>query len=152
MINTIFHHCKSFRNSSKVFLPLSWKSLSYYPIFKFSVIEEGADASKLLEEVEGKVLQVIKSHAPKELDQINRTASFEELGFDSLDAVDLIVTIEETLKVDIQDEEAAKIQTPNDAIALFHRYVLERFNKNKLAQKKRQKGLVVTEEKDQEIM
>jgi len=149
MINKLFRQSKLVGVSKTAFLPSAWKNRVYFPMFKFSVIEEGTDATKLLEEVEGKVLQAIKSRSSQEFDKINRAATFEELGFDSLDTVDIVVSIEEMLRLDIGDEEAIKIKTPNDAIALFHRYVLERYNKNKLAQRKKRKDLVVTEEEEE---
>ena len=41
----------------------------------------------LLEEVEAKVFQVLKSAAKCNQAKLNRSATFEELGFDSLDSV-----------------------------------------------------------------
>jgi hypothetical protein len=48
----------------------------------------------LLEEVEAKVYQVLKTAAKCNQSKLSRTATFEELGFDSLDSVELVVAME----------------------------------------------------------
>lgn len=48
----------------------------------------------LLEETEAKVYQVLKTAAKCNQAKLTRTASFEELGFDSLDSVELVVAME----------------------------------------------------------
>jgi acyl carrier protein len=47
-----------------------------------------------LEEVEAKIFQVLKSAAKCNQSKLVRAATFEELGFDSLDSVELIVAME----------------------------------------------------------
>ncbi len=125
---------------------LNSKQNTIKPYFKFSIIQQGEDASKFIEEVEGKVLQAIKKRSPLDLDQISRTAKFGELGLDSLDAADMIVSLEESFHIDIDDYEALRIETPNDAIATFHKYLLEKYNRNKLARKKPEKALEIQRE------
>ena len=46
--------------------------------------------------------------------------SFEELGFDSLDGVELVLAMEEHFGFDLTNEEAEKIVTVLDAIQTFH--------------------------------
>jgi acyl carrier protein len=49
--------------------------------------------------------------------QVVREASFvEDLNADSLDLVELIMSLEEEFDIEIPDEEAEKIQTVGDAI------------------------------------
>ena len=51
-------------------------------------------------------------------DRVKEEASFiDDLGADSLDIVELIMTMEEKFDVEIPDEEAEKILTVGDAIA-----------------------------------
>ena len=129
------------------------RSANYNPTYSFSVIEENADASRILEEVEAKVLQTLKPKIKDGIDDIDRASTFAELGIDSLDAVDLVVSMEETLRVEILDEEALRIETVNDCIAIFHKYKLEKFNKNKLALREEQKNLsVVRKQKKNEMV
>eukprot|EP01015_Nassula_variabilis_P024847 TRINITY_DN4789_c0_g1_i16.p2 TRINITY_DN4789_c0_g1~~TRINITY_DN4789_c0_g1_i16.p2 ORF type:complete len:115 (+),score=73.47 TRINITY_DN4789_c0_g1_i16:1-345(+) len=59
---------------------------------------------------------VLKSAAKCNVSKLNKEASFEDLGFDSLDAVELVVAMEENLGVDLSNEEAEKITNVNDAI------------------------------------
>ena len=62
-----------------------------------------------MEEVEAKIFHVLKSAAKCKADKLTRTATFEELGFDSLDGVELVVAMEEHFGFDITNEEAEKI-------------------------------------------
>jgi len=126
-------------------------SLHYNFKNSFSVLQDNEDGSKILEEVEAKVLQVIKARLPVGIDKISKSATFEELGFDSLDMMDMVVSMEEVFRLDIQDTEAVRISTVNDAIAIFHRYMFEKFNRNKLARRKREKGLVVQPNKEDDL-
>ena len=49
-------------------------------------------------------------------EEIKPTASFrDDLGSDSLDAVELIMALEEKFGIEIPDEDAEKLKTVNDA-------------------------------------
>ncbi len=48
-------------------------------------------------------------------------ASLEELGLESLDAVELVMELEEEFDVSISDEEAERIRTVGEAIRLLRR-------------------------------
>ena len=103
----------------------------------FSTIEKRPEASQILEEVEAVVFQVIKSASKENLEKISRDQSFKDLGFDSLDSVEMVIAMEEYLGVEVVDREANSIETVQDAIAVFHRYVIEKYNRDKLAVKKK---------------
>ena len=62
-----------------------------------------------MEEGEAKIFHVLKSAAKFKAKKLIRTATFEELGFDSLDGVELVVAMEEHFGFDITNEEAEKI-------------------------------------------
>ena len=50
-------------------------------------------------------------------DKVKPTASFiEDLGADSLDIVELVMTMEEEFDLDIPDEDAEKIKTVGDVV------------------------------------
>ena len=50
--------------------------------------------------------------------EITATASFtDDLGADSLDIVELVMSLEEEFDVEIPDEDAEKIQTIGDAVS-----------------------------------
>ena len=82
--------------------------------------------NEIIEYVEGKVFEVLKSAAKCNHDKLARTASFEELGFDSLDGVELVLAMEEHFGFDITNNEAEKITSVMDAIQIFHANVLKR--------------------------
>lgn len=77
----------------------------------------------LLEEVEGKIFQVLKSANKCNQAKLTRAATFEELGFDSLDSVELVVAMEEYFGFDIPNEEAEKIATVEAAVNTFYRHL-----------------------------
>ena len=67
--------------------------------------------------VEAKVKKIIAEQLGISEDEITPDASFvEDLGADSLDLVELVMTLEEEFGKEISDEEAEKIQTVRDAI------------------------------------
>ena len=67
--------------------------------------------------VEEKVRQIIVDQLGVEPSEVTPAASFvDDLGADSLDRVELIMTLEETFGVEIPDEEAEKISTVQNAI------------------------------------
>ena len=92
--------------------------------------------NELIEYVEGKVFEVLKSAAKCKHEKLSRTASFEELGFDSLDGVELVLAMEEHFGFDITNNEAEKIATVMDAIQTFHANVLKRQALEEVPEKK----------------
>ena len=67
--------------------------------------------------VEDKIKEIITEKLSVEMDEIVLDASFvDDLGADSLDLVELIMTMEEEFDIDISDEDAEKILTVKDAI------------------------------------
>ena len=82
--------------------------------------------NEIIEQVEGKVFEILKSAAKCDHSKLSRTATFEELGFDSLDGVELVLAMEEHFGFDLTNEDAEKITTVMDAIQIFHSYVKKR--------------------------
>jgi acyl carrier protein len=73
--------------------------------------------------VEDRVKTIICDQLAVEAEKVKSTASFvEDLGADSLDIVELVMTMEEELDLDIPDEDAEKIKTVGDVT----RYVTEK--------------------------
>ena len=70
-----------------------------------------------VEEVSQKVKKIIAEQLGKTEEEIKEQASFlGDLGADSLDIVEMIMTLEEEFDTEISDEEAEKIQTVQEAI------------------------------------
>ena len=80
------------------------------------MFSNNAQEQEVIELVEGKVFEVLKSAAKCKHDKLSRTATFEELGFDSLDGVELVLAMEEHFGFDLTNDEAEKITTVLDAI------------------------------------
>ena len=82
--------------------------------------------NEVIEYVEGKVYEVLKSAAKCNHSKLSRTATFEELGFDSLDGVELVLAMEEHFGFEITNPDAEKINTVMDSIQIFHSYYTKR--------------------------
>ena len=67
--------------------------------------------------IEEKVKQLIVEQLQVDEAEVTPTAHFvDDLGADSLDIVELVMTFEEAFEIEIPDEEAEKITTVKDAI------------------------------------
>jgi len=66
--------------------------------------------------IEDKVKKIIAEKLSVDLEEVVPEASFvDDLGADSLDLVELIMSMEEEFDIDIPDEEAEKMVTVQDA-------------------------------------
>jgi len=64
-----------------------------------------------------KIKEIIASKLDIGLDQVTDDAKFiDDLGADSLDVVELIMTLEDEFDIEITDEQAEKIVTVGNAI------------------------------------
>jgi len=67
--------------------------------------------------LEDKVKKVIAEKLSVDLEEVIPEASFvDDLGADSLDLVELIMSMEEEFDIEISDEDAEKLVTVKDAI------------------------------------
>ena len=70
-----------------------------------------------MSDIEARVKKIVAEQLGVKQDEVINTASFvEDLGSDSLDAVELVMALEEEFEVEIPDEEAEKITTVQAAI------------------------------------
>ncbi|TFG75954.1 MAG: acyl carrier protein [Thermodesulfobacteriales bacterium] len=75
------------------------------------------------QEILGKVREMVASQLGKAEDEITPESSFiEDLGADSLDLVELIMSMEDEFGLEISDEDAESIITVQDAI----NFIMER--------------------------
>jgi len=71
----------------------------------------------MADDVEAKVTAIIAEQLGVEAASVKPDSSFtEDLGADSLDAVELIMAIEEAFDIEIPDEEAETMTTPGDCV------------------------------------
>jgi acyl carrier protein len=83
-------------------------------ICKINVLMEVNDMAS----VDERVKEIIAEQLGLEKDDIQPEASFiDDLGADSLDIVEMIMTIEDEFDVEISDEDAEKIVSVQDAIS-----------------------------------
>ena len=67
--------------------------------------------------IEDKVKKIIVEKLSVDLEEVVPEASFvDDLGADSLDLVELIMSMEEEFDIEIPDEEAEKLVTVQDAL------------------------------------
>lgn len=80
-----------------------------------------------MSEVETKVKEIIMDKLGTSEEKITPEASFRnDLGADSLSTVELMMELEEVFGVDIEDEEAEKIQTVKQAIEYIEKKIAEK--------------------------
>merc|ERR1719265_2640351 len=73
---------------------------------------------KKSDDIEDKLTTIIAEQLSVDKEKVTPSASFtEDLGADSLDAVELIMAIEEAFDIEIPDDEAEKMTTPADCVA-----------------------------------
>jgi acyl carrier protein len=69
------------------------------------------------EEVYGKIKDLVSKHLNIDESEVTKEASFiEDLGADSLDTVELIMSFEEEFDIEIPDEDAESIKTVQNVI------------------------------------
>lgn len=71
----------------------------------------------MVEVSEGRIKEIIAEKLDIGIEQITDEAKFiDDLGADSLDVVELIMTLEDEFEIEITDEEAEKIVSVRNAI------------------------------------
>jgi len=67
-------------------------------------------------DVEDKVKSIIAEQLELDIDSITLETTFEEIDADSLDIVELVMTLEEEFELEISDEEIEQIKTVGDVV------------------------------------
>ena len=74
--------------------------------------------------VEARVADLIVEQLGVTREEVVAKASLvDDLGADSLDVVELVMSMEESFNIEIPDDEAEKIQTIGDAVSYLERHV-----------------------------
>lgn len=74
------------------------------------------------EETLSKVVSIISEKLNLPAQNITEASTFKDLGADSLDVVEIIMSFEETFGLEIKDEDAEKIKSIGEAVNLIHTY------------------------------
>lgn len=72
------------------------------------------------EDTHNKVVSIIAEKLSIPQDTITQESTFKDLGADSLDTVEIIMSFEEVFGIEIKDEDAEKIKTIGQAGDLIH--------------------------------
>jgi acyl carrier protein len=72
------------------------------------------------EETMQKTAAIVSEKLSIPLDFIKPESTLKDLGADSLDIVELIMTFEEVFGIEIKDEDAEKIKTIQEAVTYLH--------------------------------
>jgi acyl carrier protein len=76
------------------------------------------------EEIRNEVKKLIAEVTEREPEEITDTALFaDELGVDSLMAMEVMVAVDKKYKINIPEDEFAKIKNVDDTVAVVQRYV-----------------------------
>ncbi len=101
------------------------QSAKYYT--KYHLTLARSFSAKIDPDVETQIMEVTKNFLENiknaQITKLDKNSTFEELGLDSLDAIDLIVELEESFGIDLDNNDAEnKIKTISDAAEVFTTY------------------------------
>lgn len=79
-----------------------------------------------MSEIAERVKQIIVDNLSVDADAVTDTATFADLGADSLDTVDIIMAFERAFDIKIPEDQSEKIATVGDAIAFVEAEVAKK--------------------------
>lgn len=68
------------------------------------------------QEVLNKIVDIVSKKLSVDKDVVMKSKSFEELGADSLDMVEIVMKLEEQFEIEINDEEAEKLTSLDQVV------------------------------------
>jgi acyl carrier protein len=78
------------------------------------------------EEIQKKVVSIVADHLGIEEREVKGESSFtDDLGADSLDLVEVVMSLEEVFGLEIADDQAEKIKTVNDAVSYISSHLAQ---------------------------
>ena len=79
------------------------------------------------EEIRAKIKKIVVENLGVSEDQVTDDAQFsQDLGADSLDQVELVMSLEEEFGAEIRDEDADSLNTVGDAIAYIEQRIADK--------------------------
>lgn len=76
------------------------------------------------EAITGRVLGIIAANQKKDIALVTTESSFEELGIDSMDAVNIVFELENAFDIHVPDEEMKNIRSVRDIVNGVRKLVL----------------------------
>jgi acyl carrier protein len=87
-------------------------------------MQPGANGNYSQEQIRTEIKKLIATVTEREPEEISDTAGLaDELGVDSLMAMEVMVTVDKKFKINIPEEEFAQIKNVNDAVATVMRHL-----------------------------
>jgi acyl carrier protein len=74
------------------------------------------------EDTLSKVVSIIAEKLNLPIENVSEASTFKDLGADSLDVVEIIMSFEENFGIEIKDEDAEKIKSIGEAVDLIHQF------------------------------
>jgi NADH dehydrogenase (ubiquinone) 1 alpha/beta subcomplex 1 len=74
-------------------------------------------------ELEYRISEILKRFNTVDPSKITSSATFKDIGLDSLDSVEAVVAMEEILNVELTDEEAFKVTSIQEAVSTFSKHL-----------------------------
>ncbi|KAH9937089.1 acyl carrier protein-like protein [Fomitopsis serialis] len=108
---------RSLPRSGALFAPRTASAIPQFRgrVFQTALFSAQAGLSK--EVISARVVDVLKGFEKVDPTKLTETSRFsEDLGLDSLDAVEVVMAVEEEFAIEIPDEEADEIKTVQQAI------------------------------------
>jgi acyl carrier protein len=78
------------------------------------------------DEVSARVLRIIADNQKKDVSLVTVESTFEELGIDSMDAVNIVFALENEFNINVPDEEMKNIRSVRDIVEGVQKLVAER--------------------------
>jgi len=85
-----------------------------------------ANGPATAEEIRKEVRKLVAEITEREPEEISDTAQFvEDLGIDSLMAIEMLVAVDKRYKIEISEEEFGTIKNVNDAVEVVQRHLAQ---------------------------
>ncbi|NSM56688.1 acyl carrier protein [Wolbachia endosymbiont of Atemnus politus] len=81
-------------------------------------------AKSTREDIEEKVKKIVLEHISKDVEKFTNSSKLFEHGADSLDAVEIIMAVEEKFEIEIAEEDAQKMETMEQIVE----YIVKKTN------------------------
>ena len=82
----------------------------------------------MADDIERQVIEAIAKKKKLDPASVTTASTFEELGLDSLDAADLMFTIEDTFKILVPDQAALSMKSVGEVVAGVRQLVAQNAN------------------------
>ena len=81
-----------------------------------------------IEKAKASLFDLLSKNPKIKYSELSTQSSFKEIGLNSLDIIELIVDLEEDLKIDLLPDEVVNINTCDEAIKTFSKHLNSKFN------------------------